>query len=136
MKQTAEDIAREDAVAAHLAAAWGCVVHRFPPLCPVDYYAERDGVIIAVIEIKSISHSSDDRPHCWIDAHKLLRLDFAALGLGVPAIYVNQFTDRTLSVRVADIDRTPARVIGRQDRGRDERRPAIRVPIWRMKVVR
>lgn len=135
MRQTAEDIAREDACAAHLADAWRCVVHRFPMLCPVDYYAERGGCVIALIEIKTHPFASDVHPQCFIDAHKLLRLDFAALGLAVPAVYVNQFTDCTLCVRVADIDRTPVRVIGRQDRGRDERRPAIAVPIDCMRAV-
>ena len=133
IEQTAADIAREDVCAADLAAAWRWTIHRFPPLTPVDYYAERGRSMVAVIEIKTHPHASDAYPCCYIDVHKLMNLDLAELGLSVPALLVKGFTDRTLWIRVAEIDRTSACVMGRQDRGRDERHPALAIPIRQMK---
>jgi hypothetical protein len=130
------DVAREDACADELAALWGCTVHRFPPLTAVDYYAERDGRVVGVIEIKTHPHPSTLHSRCYIDAHKLLALDLAALSFGVPAILIKRFTDGMFSIRVGDIDRaTPVRVMGRQDRGRDERHPAVAIPVVSMHLV-
>lgn len=102
------DISHEREVACQIEKAWGCELHAFGKLCPVDYYAVRDGRFVGVVEIKSRSHSSDKYPTVFINVRKWLSLMLCHTAMGCPAVYVVKFTD---VIRWIDVNAIDARAI-------------------------
>lgn len=136
--KTAEDDASESRIAKALESEWRCTLRSFGRLSPVDWYAERDGRLIGVIELKSRSHPSTRFPTVFLNVRKWLALQLAAVGLGVPAIFVVEFTDCVRWISVADVDPSRARVGGclRMVKSRSDVEPVIEVEIEKMAQLR
>src|SRR5688500_988415 len=91
--RTAEDEQNENQVAAVLAREWGCEVRGFGHLAPIDWFAVRAGRLVGLLELKARTHASGRYPTVFLNLRKWLALQLAAVGTGVPGIFVVQFTD-------------------------------------------
>lgn len=101
---TAEDEAKERTVAEQVATRWRCDVHRFAKLAPIDYYAERDGRVVGLFELKNRDHASTTYDTVYLSLRKWLALLLAETGLGVPALFVVQFTDGVWWCKARDVN--------------------------------
>ena len=130
-----EDEAAEQTVAASLEAAWGCRLHRYPQFTPVDWYAERDGRLVGLVELKARQHHAGQYPTVWLNVRKHLALTLGSVCYGVPSVFVVQFTDGVRWVRVDEIDaRRP--VIGgcrAVVKAATDREPVIEVPVEQLR---
>jgi hypothetical protein len=135
--KSAEDEAHEDSVAREIEEAFACQVRSFGRLALVDWYAIRDGRMVAVLELKSRTHSSDTYPTVFLNVRKWLALTQASLGLGVHAIYVVRFTDATRWVSLTEVDATKHAIGGtlRIVKSRNDIEPVIHVPVSAMSTV-
>lgn len=137
---TASDVACQQAVAEMIEQAFGpgLVLKKFGHLCPIDFYAERDGRMAAVLELKSRSHESATYPTVFLNVRKWLALSMAAIGFGVPAFFVVRFTDRVLYVDLRDVDARTHRIGGTRKivKSRSDREPVVEVPVETMKEVK
>lgn len=114
IRETAEDRAAQEHIAEQVSAAWLCDVKPFPPLSEVDYYLEREGAMVAVLEVK---HHLRRRPLVLISARKWLALWEVSHRCHVPALIAIGYPD---GVAVAEVHpRSIERVGqgGRTDRG-------------------
>lgn len=129
------DKANETAFAGLVSQAWRCEMHPFGRLCPVDYYAVRDGRLSGVLELKSRSHASDRFPTVFLNVRKWLALQMASVGLGVPAVFSVQFADGPRWIRVDEIDARQHAIGGtmRPIKSRSDIEPVILVPVDTMK---
>lgn len=115
--QSERDLAAESEVAETLQRALRCTLHRFPSLHAIDWFAERDGVLTALVELKTRTHVATHYPTLLLAAHKWLAMRDAAAGLHVPAMLVVRFGDG--AIRYGDLNEISvetARVAGRYDR--------------------
>jgi hypothetical protein len=135
--QNAGDRAAEEAVAAQLASAWGCEIHRFAGLSVLDWFATRQGRMVGVLELKARSHPIAQYPTVFLSVRKWLALQFGALGLGVPGIFVVRFADALKWIPVADVDASAVRLTGgiRRNRGASDIEPLIDVPIAALRAL-
>lgn len=134
--RTPADAEREQQAAEYMAAAWKCELRPFGHLAPVDYYCERDGKLVAFVELKSHNHAMDAHPTVLLDVHKWLALQLAAAGAGgVPAYFAVVFDDAFVFVSAGDVSGCPVLITGRRDRGRDDTHPAFQVPVDRFRRV-
>jgi len=134
---TPADHASEQAVAAMLEQVWRCDLHRYPHFAPVDWYAERDGRLSALVELKTRSHASDRHATVWLNVRKHLALSLGAMHYGVPSLFVVAFTDGVRWIDVSEIDARRPRIGGcsRIVKALTDREPVIDVPVDRMKRV-
>src|SRR4051812_47677982 len=102
--QTPADKRNESEVASLIGGAWGCELHQFGALSPIDWYAVRDGRMIGLLELKSRAHESDRYPTVFLNVRKWLALNIGAIGLGVPAIFVAKFLDGTKWIPLSEVD--------------------------------
>lgn len=129
------DRANEDEIAALLGVAWGCDLRSFGAFAPLDWYAQRGGALVAVLELKCRTHPTDRYPTVYLAVRKWLALNLAAVGLDVPALFVVRFTDQVRYLRVG-AEAMPARILGRRDRGAPlDIEPIIEVPVEAMHTV-
>jgi hypothetical protein len=98
------DVAAEQNVGKLLEAAWRCSIRSFGALSPIDWYAERDGRLVGLVEIKARSHASDRYPTVFLNVRKWLALQLGAIGLGCPALYAVKFEDGVFWIEVANVD--------------------------------
>ena len=70
--ETEDDLLRERAAADAFAAQWNCEMKKADPSAPFDFFAERDGVRYAVVEIKVRESFSRAR-------HKTLNISLSKL---------------------------------------------------------
>jgi hypothetical protein len=98
------DSSAERAVGKLLEAAWGCSIRSFGALSPIDWYAERHGRLVGLIEIKARSHRLDRYPTVFLNVRKWLALQLGACGLGCPALYVVKFEDGVCWIEVTNVD--------------------------------
>lgn len=135
--KTEEDSRNENQVARQLEEAWRCTLHPFGKLAPVDWFAQRDGRIVGLVELKSRSHPSSRFDSVFLNVRKWFALQLGALGLGTPAIFVVQFTDGLRWVPVGEIDATKQRIGGttRIVKAVSDIEPVIDVPIALMRVI-
>jgi hypothetical protein len=131
--KTADDDRRENDVAGELARAWGCTLRSFSWLSPVDWWAERDGRIVGLLELKCRTCSSSTYPTVFLSLRKWLALTLASLALDVPGLFVVRFTDGVWWVPVARVDARAIRVAGRAVvRQPADVEPLIDVPVASM----
>lgn len=111
---TEEDEAREDSTARLVAAAFGCELRRYAPLCPIDFYAVRDGALVGHLELKVRKCASSTYATVFLSVRKWLALTLAQTGLGVPSLFVVRFRedDVTRWIRVSDVDPTQVWIAG------------------------
>jgi hypothetical protein len=88
------DKASEKEVAQMIEGRWQCDLYPFGRLCPVDFYAVRDGRLVGVLELKTRSHHSGRFPDVFLNVRKWVSLLMASHGLGVPAVFVVKFSDQ------------------------------------------
>lgn len=110
--QNESDRRNEEEIAALLSRQWRCLIRPFGALCSVDWFAERDGRLVGVLELKSRGHESGKYPTVFLNVRKWLALSLATVGLGCPAIYVVRFSDGVYWCRVAEIDARVTRMGG------------------------
>jgi hypothetical protein len=130
--KTPEDEKNEQMIGELLGAAWNCTLHSFAKLTPIDWWAERDGRIVGVLELKCRAHDSAKYPTVFFSVRKWLGLSLAAVGLGVPALFVVRFTDCVRWIEVANVDAEDVTISGcfpaiRKSRADVE--PLIEVPV-------
>lgn len=128
------DQASEGVIRDRLAAIWRCSVHPFGRLCPVDFYAIRDGRLVGVLELKTRTHDAGRYPTVFLNVRKWLALTMAANGLGCPAVFVVRFTDSLRHIPVAEVDAGQVRIGGtnRIVKSHTDIEPVIEVPIEAM----
>jgi hypothetical protein len=128
---TEEDRRHEAEVAALIASHWACSIRLFGALSAVDWYAERHGRLIGVLELKSRSHALDRYPTVFLNVRKWLALTLARVGLGVPALFVVRFTDQLRWVPLSAIDPNQVRIAGcnRLVKSHSDIEPVIEVPV-------
>lgn len=126
-----EDEAHEREVANQIEAAWSCHLRPFGRLSPLDWYAERHGRLVGVLELKSRSHASTTYPTVYLNVRKWLALQLAAIGLGVPALFVVRFTDTVKWTRIGMPETSTATIGGclRLVKSRSDIEPIIEVPV-------
>lgn len=131
------DTDAENAVAAKLEAAWGCKLHRFAALHPIDFYAVKHDRMVAVVEIKSRKHASGTFPDVFLSVRKWTRLYEAAWMLDIRAFFVVQFTDGIRRIEVTDIDASKHKIGGcNKVRSVSSQEPVILVDVKDMKEVK
>lgn len=126
--QTPEQKVTERAIATWFAECCRCAAVELPALSPIDWYFEREGRIVALVEIKGKNHPHDRWPDVMIDFAKLHALTWAAAAFSVPAYYVVQFSDGVFVVDAATLPGLPTKVCGRNDRATNDRHPVILIP--------
>jgi hypothetical protein len=134
---TSADRAAEEEVARRLVAAWGCELHRFGALAPVDWYALRDGRMAGVVEVKSRGHRKADYPTVFLNVRKWMWLTRYSMGLGVRALFVVRFADALCWVPLDEVDARRHRIGGcaRQVKARSDVEPVIEVPVELMREI-
>ncbi len=135
--KTPEDEAGEIEVAKILQDAWKCKLKTFGKLSAVDWFAERDGRLIGIVELKSRTHAADKYPTVFLNVRKWLALLLSAVGLGVPAVFVVRFTDSVRYIPVAEISPAGIKIGGcrTQVKATSDVEPVIEVLISDMKVI-
>jgi hypothetical protein len=120
------------AIAELIAGRWQCSVRPFGALAAIDWYAERHGRLVGVLELKSSSHAFGAEPSVFLDVRKWLALTLAAHGLGVPAIFVVRFAaGATCWTPLRRIDATRCRII----KSDNDIEPVIDVPLTVLKLL-
>jgi len=101
---SSEDRATEQEVALLLEAAWDCKLHSFGLLAPIDFFATRNGRLVALIEVKARTHASDRFTTTWLNVPKWQKMLNYSNGMDLPAIFVVKFTDGVFRVTLDEID--------------------------------
>ena len=119
-----------------LAKAWNCEVRPVGPLCPIDYYALRDGRLVGLIEIKRRYHPVGTYPTVYLNLRKWLALQLAALSGGAP-VFVVRWDDETRYIDVREVDASKITVGGETAviKSHTDIEPVILVPVANMKIV-
>lgn len=136
--QTPADRGHEDEVSAMVEAAWGCRVSRFGMLSPIDWFAERHGRVVGLLELKCRPHPSDQHATVFLNVRKWLALQLGAVGMGCPAIFVVRFADCVRWINLSAVDATNQRVAGctRIVKSRSDIEPVIEVEISGMASIK
>ena len=135
--KTEADDANEQQAKAIIEKAWKCKLHAYPRFHPIDWYAERHHKLVAHVELKTRSHSSDKYDSVFLNFRKWLALTLASTGAGVPSLFVVQFTDKILYIDVSTVDarRIDVRGTSRIVKAESDIEPVVLVPISEMKEV-
>ena len=133
--QNQEDRAHETEVARELEEHWRCTIRPFGMLSPVDWYAERDGRLVGILELKSRSHPHNKYDTVFLNVRKWLALRLASLGMGCPSLFVVRFTDSIRWIKVDEIDARNYRIGGcvKQVKSHSDIEPVIEVVVDMMK---
>jgi len=109
---------------------WGCTLHDVGLMHPIDWYAVRDGRVVAWVELKSRSHARSKYPTVFLNFRKWWAL-LCHQQTGAPGIWVVRFTDGIYFVRVDDISPNRLRIGGTTTRVKSQTdiEPLIDVPI-------
>lgn len=130
------DLANQRAVAKVLERAWNLRLAEFPEFHPVDYYAERSGRLVALVEIKCRARPFADYPVVWCDLHKFWRMTDAARGIHTRALFVVRCHTDIVFCDLAAIDGSTVIVDGRDDRDDpNDHDPIICIPKRHFTVV-
>jgi hypothetical protein len=131
--QTPEIRAAQRKVADDLGRRWCCQICDFPLLTPVDWYGERHGRIVSVLELKSRNFESTRYPTTFLAMRKWMLLSEYACGLAVPALFVVKFTDGLRYILIKQVDARHHRIVETAEYGREV---VIDVPVDRLRVPR
>ena len=136
--ETQSDRDREARAARALEAAWQCSMRPTDTTAPVDYIAERDGVAVGVVEVKTQRRPFGRWRHVWIDAAKVRSLEQEAERLRCRGVIVWRFDDAIGFVRVDQLEGlSPETPPARSDRADPyDVDPAYRVPLERVRRLR
>lgn len=135
---TAEDEKREREVATIIEQEWDCKLRKFGKLDPIDFWAERDGYVVAFFEIKCRNISSTLYETVFVTLRKfldLLRAQEWSDGQA-KAFVVVRWTDRIGWLHVNDIQPGSLTVLRRSDfRAENDVEPAFEVPVSAFKTL-
>lgn len=136
---TPDDARHEREIADTLERVWtGYTLHPFAIHDPVDYWAERSGQMVAVVEIKQRTCTATAFADTWLPARKYWALRERAVGHGVVALYVVRFAcGSVLWIDVATVDARRLRIVDQTDYGRSngsarDCEPVIEIPVCDM----
>jgi hypothetical protein len=92
--------------------------------------------MVGVLELKSRTHASDRYPTVFLNVRKWLALNLAAVGLGVPALFVVRFTDDVRWVRIGAVAGA-VRIAGCRSivKATSDIEPVIQVPVPDMQAL-
>ena len=131
------DRENEDEAAAALGSAWKCELRKWPKLFPIDFYAVRDGRMVANVELKSRTFDSTKHADVFMAYRKWDVLMRSVTLAGCPGYFVVKFTDCMKYVNVAHVDPRKMTLGGRaQPRCATDIEPMILVPVADMVTVR
>lgn len=114
--ETSGDRANESKVAELLEGKWNAKAVKLPIRYFLDYGLFRDGVLVAVVEIKCRTCRSDTFPTAMICATKRVHANQLSLSLNVPCLLVVEYVD---CMKYIDFAMQPdqIKIGGRTDRG-------------------
>ena len=134
-----DDNQKQSEVSCLIEAAFGpgLKMKQFGRLCPIDFYAERDGRMCALLEVKCRSHLSTQFGTVFLNVRKWLALTMGSVGFGVPAFFVVRFADKVLYINVADVDASSHRIGGTKKivKSSSDKEPVIEVEVSAMKEI-
>lgn len=136
--QSCEDKKNESETARLIEKQWNCTLVPFGMLAPVDWFAQRYGRLVGVLELKTRTHASDKFPTVFLNVRKWLAMTLASHGLDCPALYVVRFTDEIRWIPLTKIDAANHRIGGcsRIVKSPADIEPVIEVPIREMTVLK
>ena len=132
--QSEADRQNEREIASTLEKTWGCRIAAFGALSPIDWYAERHGRLVGLLELKSRHHAHDIYEGAFLNVRKWLALSLGAVGLGCPAIFVVRYDNAVYWTPIASIDATNHRIAGcsRIVKSENDIEPVVYVPVAAM----
>lgn len=135
--KTAEDQEAEDLTAAVLEKHFDCELRCFGKLAPIDWYALRKGRLVGVLELKARQHEAATYATVFLNVRKWLALNLAAVGLGVPGLFVVRFTDQVRWICVNKVDAEKHKMGGTTHmvKSRSDQEPVIEVPVAEMHLL-
>ncbi len=129
MYETSESLKNESEVASRISSAWNTKLNKLPIKYRVDYAAERNGKIVAWIEVKTRKYNMNDFDSFMLSLDKYN----ASVQLGsitnLPVTLVVRWSDK---IGYADLlhCRGVIKMGGRKDRGDPQDvEPAVYIPI-------
>ena len=129
MYETSESLKNESEVASRISSAWNTKLNKLPIKYRVDYAAERNGKIVAWIEVKTRKYNMNDFDSFMLSLDKYN----ASVQLGsitnLPVTLVVRWSDK---IGYADLlhCRGVIKMGGRKDRGDPQDiQPAVYIPI-------
>lgn len=131
------DKANERQVALEIERAWQCDVKPFGPLCPIDFYALRGGLMVGLLELKSRTHTSTQFETVFLNLRKWLAMRMGEVGFAVPSVFVVRFTDGTFFISLNEVP-TDRIIIGGTKKivkANSDIEPVIEVPVSLMRKV-
>ena len=135
---TEEDKANQEGVAEFLGRVWKCKFHSYGSLCAIDYWVERNGLIVAHAEVKARSHTHDQYSTVFLNMRKWLALTLAEVSSGIPSLYIVKFTDAIKHIRVSEVSVKDAIKVGGTKRivkAKTDIEPVICIPVSQMTSV-
>lgn len=128
--QAPEDAVAERVVSDAIRREWGWTLRRWPSLAPIDFYAEARERLVGLVEVKGKGHRMGQYPDEWVSVAKVLSLQRAELGLGVPAFLVIRWADGHVGYIHAWQARGSLEMLSRrrESPAPSDREPIIRVP--------
>lgn len=131
--KTAEDMENEFQVAGMLEDAWGCRLHPYSDYSPIDWWAERSGIIVGWVELKSRPHPEGKYDGIYLNHRKWLALHLAQMS-GPPSIFVVKHIDSVRWIRLNDIDPTRITIGGCKSivKSSNDIEPVIKIPLDKM----
>jgi hypothetical protein len=132
------DKENEEAVCKLLSEKWKCEIHPFGRLCPLDFYALKDGRLVGVLELKSKSYPHDKYKVAYLNVRKWLALVLAENGLGCPGIFVVKFSNEVRFIPVAKVNASKVKIGGCKEivKSHTDIEPVIEVPVMSMSVIK
>ena len=112
-----QDRERAQAVAREIEAAWHCELHEFGDYSPLDWFAQRDRRLMAVLELKCrLNRASDSFPTTMLSVRKWWALTQTSWALQCSGLFVVRFSDGIFWLDVTTLDTSQNCVAGRKDR--------------------
>jgi len=102
--QQPEDQQAEEEIAAKLSAIWNCQIKSFGMMAAIDWWAERHGMPVGVLELKRRNAPAAAWPNAILNLRKWLALTLASVGMHVPAVFVYKCTDKLFWIPTSEID--------------------------------
>ena len=137
-RATSEDLANEDAIKKFLEQKWGCTLHHLPHLYNVDFYAERNNNLVAWVEVKQRSCTSDKYPTVFLNKGKKYK-HLLALAHVANAFFVVRWADGvTAYINIFDVRKDWLTVGGEANRwgeGAHDFEPVFEVPVGEMRLL-
>lgn len=127
--ETAENLAAEEQIAEQISVLWKASLTKLPIRYKLDYAAERNGRIVAWIEVKTRKYKKSDFDTFMLSLDKYL----AAIEIGkvtnLPVTLVVRWTDKIGYVDLMNC-RGVVKMGGRKDRNDSQDiQPAVYIPI-------